>query len=929
MAPIHDWKTLVIEQARASGAPDLAPHTIEELAAHLEDIYLDAIRAGRSDAEAYRAAIIALSESALRTVPRSRTRGPESRPVNEVPAGRGLNGLAGDLKSAWRQWRRSPSFAAIAIITLGLGAGAATAIFSIVDTVLLRPLPFHEPQSLVTIWEGNPEKGLPKERLSPVNFMDYRGVQAAFVDAAAWWRPEINLSEPGMEPVRVNAVETSGNLFQLLGVSAAHGPGFPQDGPFFSRDQIAVISDRLWRERYNSDPNILGRVLSVNAGQYRIAGVMPPGFHYPDGVDVWLRLQWDLTRHSRGAHFMEAVARLKPGVSDEQASRELAQLSGRLGEENPQTNGGWLARSVPLLEDMLGYYRPALFVLLGAVALVLITACLNVAGLLLARATARGREMAVRAALGASRLRLIRQVLVESLLLAAAGTIVGAAGAVGLLRAAIAAFPATVPRLSQATLDLRLLAFALGTAALTTLLFGMLPAIVSASTDASEALKDGTRTSTGVRGRRLSRALVVLEIALACAVLVASALLVRSVTRMMQAPTGVIPDGVVTATVQLSSASDQDWNAVEQFYAALLASARQQPGVLSVGAANAIPLEIGWRIPFGVEGRPPARTDEDAIAQHVTVSSGYFEALRARLVAGRFFADTDSTAAEPVVMVNETFAKRVFPEGDALGKRIMSLAQQVGPLGRNLSGRARSLSHRRHRRRCAPGPSRPAWRARALSLAAPVSVPCDDARRTRAGHCDRRPGSARRPACAESVAPARHDQDHGRTAGRGHRGATTVDRCPDHVRGAHRAARRDRRLRTAGVDGQRTTAGARDPSGPRRPAGHARLDRHRPGHVTRHHRDRPRSRRRPARARSAAAGALRDTNDRRILDGRRRSRTHDSRRNRLPRPGPPRDPRRAHGRASERITAIGTRGSGSRGARAGLGDRGLGDRDWG
>ena len=233
-------------------------HTIEELAAHLEDIYLDAIRAGRPDAEAYRAATAALSESALRTVPRSRTRGPESRPVNEVPAGRGLNGLAADLKSAWRQWRRSPSFAAIAIITLGLGAGAATAIFSIVDTVLLRPLPFHEPQSLVTIWEGNPEKALPKERLSPVNFMDYRGVQAAFVDAAAWWRPEINLSEPGMEPVRVNAVETSGNLFQLLGVSAAHGPGFPQDGPFFSRDQIAVISDRLWRQRYNADPQHRG-----------------------------------------------------------------------------------------------------------------------------------------------------------------------------------------------------------------------------------------------------------------------------------------------------------------------------------------------------------------------------------------------------------------------------------------------------------------------------------------------------------------------------------------------------------------------------------------------------------------------------------------------------------------------------------------------
>jgi putative ABC transport system permease protein len=516
--------------------------------------------------------------------------------------------------------------------------------------------------------------------------MDYRGLQAVFTDAAAWWRPEINLSEPGMEPVRVNAVETSANLFQLLGVSAAYGPGFPHNGPFYARDQIAVISDRLWRQRYNSDPNILGRVLNVNAGQYSIAGVMPPGFHYPDDVDVWLRLQWDLTRHSRAAHFMEAVARLKPGTTSEQAARELGQLSARLGDEHQQTNSGWVARGVPLLDDMLGYYRPALFVLMGAVALVLITACLNVAGLLLARATARGREMAVRTALGASRVRLIRQVLVESLALAAAGTLVGAAGAIGLLKAAIAAFPATVPRLSQATLDLRLLAFALGMTALTTLLFGMLPAIVSASTDASEALKDGTRTSTGVRGR-LSRALVTLEVALACAVLVASALLVRSVTRMMQAPTGIVADGVVTATVQLSGASYQDWNAVEQFYTTLLSWARQQPGMLSVGAANALPLEIGWRIGYGVEGRPPARTDEDAIAQHVTVSSGYFEAVRAHLVAGRFFLDTDSAAAEPVVIVNETFARRVFPDDEAIGKRIISMAQQVGPLGRNLSGR--------------------------------------------------------------------------------------------------------------------------------------------------------------------------------------------------------------------------------------------------
>lgn len=591
------------------------------------------------------------------------------------------------LRMALRQFRLHPAFALITVLVLGLGTGAATVVYTIVDSVVLRPLPYRAPDRLVKLWDTNLEKGLTHDPISPVTFMDYRALPV-FADAAAWWRPDVNLLDPGLDPVRVTTIETSANLFSVLGVETQVGPGFPADGPFFSRELVAVISDRLWRTRYNADPSVVGRQLSLNDTPYTVVGVMRPGFHFPDDVDVWQRLRWDLTQHSRNAHFMESVARLADDAPLEQARAAATALAAKLGSEFEASNRGWAFGLVPLLDDQLGYYRPALYVLFGAVGLLFIIGCLNVASLLLTRALSREREMAVRSALGASPRQIVTQLLAESLLLSLAGAAAGLIVALLALPVIVATTPVDVPRLAEAAVSGRVVAMALGLVGVMTMLFGLVPAVLLVRRRMGADLRSGERGSSRT-ARGVYQGLVIAEVALACALLVSSALLVRTVGSMTAVQLGVSGSDVILAAVQLPvvTSSLESWQTVGTQHADLLARIREQPGVVAAGSTNFLPLEHGWRGPFQRGDEPPVPVEDQPQAQHHAVSDGYFEAMGATLRQGRFFGAQDTTAGEAVVIINETMARRYFADRSPVGQELLTLTSGIGPLGRNLMWR--------------------------------------------------------------------------------------------------------------------------------------------------------------------------------------------------------------------------------------------------
>ncbi|HEY7234111.1 MAG TPA: ABC transporter permease [Gemmatimonadaceae bacterium] len=592
-----------------------------------------------------------------------------------------MDNLVNDLRFAVRSLLRAPAFTIAAVVALGLGTGATAAVFSMLNGVVLRPLPYAHPDRLVTLWEINHAKGLEHEPISPVNFVDYRGLTATFSDAAAWWRPELNLTDDATaNAIRVTGVEATRNFADVLGVRPMLGHGFTPEEGLYGKATEALISYRLWQARFAADAKVVGRGIRLNGFLYTIVGVMPPGFNFPGETDLWQGMVWNPSQHSRGAHFMEGVARLAPRVTIAAANRELGALTVRLGDENRATNANWSARAVALDREVAGVFRPALFALFGAAGVLLAIACLNVANLLLARATTRRREVALRAAIGASRPRLVRLFLTESLLLALLGGALGVVVALISVKGLLAWSPIQIPRASEIGVDTPVLLFATVIAALTAVAFGLAPALALSRAELHRALQEGSRGSSA-GGRRTRGALVVSEVALAVILLSGAGLLVRSVSRLLRADLGVDATSVLTADVQLPDVAYKDWSRVDLFYTNLMAALRARPEVVSAGATNFLPLESGWRMPFRVRDQALPRAGDEPTAQYHTVDEGYFGALRVPVVAGRTFQPGDDASAPGVVVVNETLARQYWPGTSPIGKRVVTHSRTIGPLG--------------------------------------------------------------------------------------------------------------------------------------------------------------------------------------------------------------------------------------------------------
>jgi len=602
-----------------------------------------------------------------------------------------IAGLVTELRYAARALRRGFGFTIVALLTLGLGIGANTALFSVVNAVLLRPLPFPEPDRLVKV--ESTVRGH-DAAVSPADFLDWRRLTHSFTDVAAVNTGSLALSGEGTAEQLPMASVTDG-FFRIMGVAPALGRPFTAEEFAVGQEHEVILSDAAWRSRLGADPGVVGRTLRLDGIPWTVVGVMPPGFDYPAETRLWVPLAFDArTAAARGAHFLDVFGRLKPGIGVDEAAREMAGLAARIKADNPGENIDWSASAVSLREATVGDVRPALLVLLGAVGLVLLIACVNVANLLLARGAARSREHAVRAALGASAPRLASAVLAESLWLGLGGAVLGVLLAAWGTSAAVSLAPQNVPGIRGARVDAVVLIFALAAGLLTSLLFGLLPAVHVARTQAlADRLRDGGTALGGLHGRRSRHALVMAEVALAVVLVVGAGLLLRSFAQLRAVDPGFDPKGVLTFDVALPDASPPARNAV--FFASLLEREAALPGVQSAGAIFGLPLrDFGYGITISeLDGRQLSDEEQErgVVPQVRVVSRDFFRTLGVRLVRGRTFTPSDRDSAPPVVVLSQTAARRIFPGQDAIGRHLtlgtrLGLGQEHARVGGEVVG---------------------------------------------------------------------------------------------------------------------------------------------------------------------------------------------------------------------------------------------------
>jgi len=595
-----------------------------------------------------------------------------------------MNSLLQDLRYGLRTLLKNPGFTLVAVITLALGIGVNTAIFSVVNGVLLRPLPFNQPERIVTLWENNVKDGIERDDVSPANFLDWRDRSRSFEEMA--FANPWSLDYTGQtEPETWRAARVSQGFFRILGAQAMVGRTFLPEEYETGRNQVVVISYGLWQRRFGGESKIVGQKLTLDDQPMTVVGVMPPEFKlllFDRDEELW----WPQTpdesmRRQRRATYLKVIAQLKPGVTVEQARAEMNSIATNLASELPQTNAGIGVTTVSLNEQMTGHVRPALLVLLCAVAAVLLIACANVANLLLARGNEREREFAIRAAIGAGRLRLARQTLTESLLLASLGCLGGVLLAAWSIDLIVALSPGNIPRIEQVRLDRATLLFVASLSFLTALIFGLAPALQFSKPNLSNCLKESSQTATGSSmRRRLRGSLVVSEIALALVLLVGAGLLVRSFFTLLKADPGFAADKLVALQTFIRDRygkPDERAAYVQQ----VTGKMKSVPGVQAVGVTTALPFfesSMDSSYPFTVEGRPAPPAGQEPTVFWTIANNDYFTAMGLPLLRGRLFSEFDKSDAPPVILINETMARRHFRDEDPVGRKIVVRGRQRG-----------------------------------------------------------------------------------------------------------------------------------------------------------------------------------------------------------------------------------------------------------